>query len=73
MEDWLKQLKDDWNKTADSDWYKSLRTDERINELVSNPESAFHPAVYEILKVLKRKVNKQNKSEKITNSCFWSF
>lgn len=49
MENWLKQVKDDWNKTADSDWYKSLRTDEIIKKLVNNPESAFHPAIYELI------------------------
>ena len=49
MEGWLKQVKDDWNKTADSEWYKSLRTDEKMEELVNNPISAFHPAVYELI------------------------
>ena len=34
MDEWLKQIKDNWNKTADSDWYQSLRTDEKIAELV---------------------------------------
>ncbi|MBQ8596638.1 MAG: class I SAM-dependent methyltransferase, partial [Lachnospiraceae bacterium] len=49
MEDWLKQVKDDWNKTSDSEWYKSLRTDEKIEELVNNPASAFHPEVYNLI------------------------
>lgn len=49
MEDWLKQIKDDWNKTADSEWYKSLRTDEKIQELIHNPTAVFHPAVYDLI------------------------
>lgn len=50
MEDWLKQVKDSWNKTADSEWYKSLRTDKKIEELVNEPASAFHPAVYALIR-----------------------
>lgn len=50
MEDWLKQVKDKWNKTSDSDWYESLRTDEKIAELVKNPSSAFHPDVYTLIR-----------------------
>ncbi len=49
MEEWLQQIKDDWNKTSDSEWYQSLRTDEKIEELLQNPVSAFHPAVYELI------------------------
>lgn len=49
MEDWLKQVKEDWNQTADSPWYQSLRTDERINALLRQPTSAFHPGVYAML------------------------
>lgn len=49
MEEWLQQVKDDWNKTSDSEWYQSLRTDEKIEELLQNPVSAFHPAVYELI------------------------
>ncbi len=50
MDDWLKQLKDDWNQTSDSEWYQSLRSDEKIAELVKDPTSAFHPAVYNLIK-----------------------
>lgn len=50
MNDWLKQVKDRWNKTSDADWYQSLRTDEKIAELVKEPASAFHPAVYGLIK-----------------------
>lgn len=50
MNDWLKQVKDGWNQTSDSDWYQSLRTDEKIAELIKEPVSAFHPAVYELIK-----------------------
>lgn len=49
MEGWLKEVKDGWNRTADSEWYKSLRTDEKIEELINNPMSAFHPAVYDLI------------------------
>ena len=46
----IDQVKNFWNETSDSDWYKSLRTDERINRLKEKPESAFHPAVYELIR-----------------------
>ncbi|BCN31660.1 class I SAM-dependent methyltransferase [Anaeromicropila herbilytica] len=49
MEEWLLQVKDSWNETANSDWYQSLRTDEKIAELVKNPAIAFHPAVYNLI------------------------
>ena len=49
MEDWLKQVKDRWNVTSDSQWYNSLRTDEKIKEVVTHPETAFHPRVYSLL------------------------
>lgn len=49
MEDWLKQVKDNWNKTSDSDWYQSLRSNDKITELVKAPSSAFHPDVYTII------------------------
>ncbi len=44
------KLKAWWNETSDSDWYKSLRTEDRINRLKENPASAFHPAVYELIR-----------------------
>lgn len=50
MNDWLKEVKDRWNQTSDSDWYQSLRTDEKIKELIKEPAGAFHPAVYRLLK-----------------------
>lgn len=49
MEKWLKQVKDCWNETADSDWYQSLRTDDKIEKLVKEPASAFHPAIYQLI------------------------
>lgn len=49
MENWLKQVKKIWNETAESDWYQSLRTDEKIGELVSEPAKAFHPCVYQLI------------------------
>ena len=39
-----------WNETSDSDWYRSLRTEEKINRLAENPELAFHPAVYALIR-----------------------
>jgi len=50
MENWLKRVKDGWNETADSEWYRSLRTDERIGQLIADPASAFHPAVLELIR-----------------------
>lgn len=39
-----------WNRTSDSDWYRSLRTEERIGCLKEGPASAFHPAVYGLIR-----------------------
>lgn len=50
MEDWLKQVKELWNETSDSSWYQSLRTDEKIKELLQSPNLAFHPVVYQLIK-----------------------
>ena len=44
------RIKAFWNETSDSEWYKSLRTDEKIRGLKEKPESAFHPAVYELIR-----------------------
>lgn len=49
MDKWLKQVKDGWNETADSDWYQSLRTGEKIEELVKDPANAFHPSVHQLI------------------------
>lgn len=49
MNEWLKHIKDSWNETADSDWYRSLRTDEKIEELMKEPANAFHPSVYQLI------------------------
>lgn len=46
---WLKQVKDSWNDTSNSEWYQSLRTDDKIEKLISNPTSAFHPEVYTLI------------------------
>ena len=43
------RIKAYWNETSDSEWYRSLRTDEEIRRLKEKPESAFHPAVYELI------------------------
>ena len=44
------RIKAFWNETSDSEWYRSLRTDERISRLKEKPESAFHPAVIELIR-----------------------
>lgn len=44
------KIKAYWNETSDSEWYKSLRTDEKIRCLKEKPETAFHPAVYELIR-----------------------
>ena len=44
------KIKAYWNETSDSEWYRSLRTDEKVRCLKENPESAFHPAVYELIR-----------------------
>ncbi len=49
MDDRLQWIKDHWNQTSDSDWYQSLRTEERINRLTEEPQSAFHPAVFALI------------------------
>lgn len=49
MDERLKQVKDHWNETADADWYQSLRTDEKIGELVKEPANAFHPSVHQLI------------------------
>lgn len=44
------RIKAYWNETSDSEWYSSLRTDERIGRIKEKPESAFHPAVNELIR-----------------------
>ena len=39
-----------WDAASDSEWYRSLRADEVIGRLQKNPESAFHPAVYSLIR-----------------------
>ena len=48
--DIMNSVKAHWNSVSDSEWYKSLRTDERLARLKEQPESAFHPAVWELLR-----------------------
>ena len=50
MNEYIKRVKDSWNETSDSDWYQSLRTDEKIAELIKEPVNAFHPEVYSLIK-----------------------
>ncbi|MBO4305597.1 MAG: class I SAM-dependent methyltransferase [Clostridia bacterium] len=44
------RIKAYWNETSDSEWYSSLRTYERIGRIKEKPESAFHPAVNELIR-----------------------
>ncbi len=44
------RIKAYWDETSDSEWYRSLRTDEAIRRLKEKPESAFHPAVLELIR-----------------------
>ena len=44
------RIKAFWNETSDSEWYRSLRANEKIRSLKEKPESAFHPAVYELIR-----------------------
>ncbi|MBR3106570.1 MAG: class I SAM-dependent methyltransferase [Clostridia bacterium] len=46
----IEKIKAFWNETSDSEWYRSLRTDEAIRRLKEKPESAFHPAVYDLIR-----------------------
>ena len=46
----IDRVKAYWNETSDSAWYRSLRTDEKIRGLREKPESAFHPAVYDLIR-----------------------
>ncbi len=39
-----------WDGVSDSDWYRSLRTEERVSRLQADPASAFHPAVFELIR-----------------------
>ena len=36
MEEWEIEVKEHWNKISDSEWYQSLRTDDRLSELICN-------------------------------------
>ena len=46
----INRIKAYWNETSDSEWYRSLRNDEKISRLKEKPESAFHPAVNEMIR-----------------------
>ena len=46
----IERVKEYWNETSDSEWYSSLRTEDKIKYLKEKPESAFHPAVYELIR-----------------------
>ena len=44
------KIKAFWNEKADSEWYRSLRSDAVISGLQDKPETAFHPAVYALIR-----------------------
>ncbi len=48
--DMIDKIKAYWNETSDSDWYRSLRTEAKINGLRERPETAFHPAVFALIR-----------------------
>ncbi len=50
MNEQLQKVKEHWDETADSAWYRSLRTEERIQALLQEPASAFHPAVDRLIR-----------------------
>lgn len=50
MSDYLEQIKNSWNETSDSEWYQSLRMEGKVNHILENPNLAFHPTVYEIIR-----------------------
>ena len=50
MENYLDGVKAWWEETADSEWYQSLRTEEVVQRILTQPESAFPAEVYDLLK-----------------------
>lgn len=42
-------IKHTWNQWSET-WYRKYRTDEAISNIIENPESAFHPTTYAIIK-----------------------
>ena len=49
-EDRIGEIRAWWNETSDSAWYRSLRTEEKIGRLRDDPASAFHPAVWALIR-----------------------
>ena len=43
------KIHDSWNEWSDK-WYKEYRTDEVISKIIKQPESAFHPTTYSLIK-----------------------
>ncbi len=44
------KIKAYWNETSDSEWYRSLRSEATVERLRERPETAFHPAVYGLIR-----------------------
>ena len=49
MSDIIEEVRKYWNSVSDSEWYGSLRTDDRIQKLLDEPASAFHPGVLALI------------------------
>lgn len=49
MNEYIDSVKAWWEETADSAWYQSLRTEDAVQQVLQNPESAFAPQVYALL------------------------
>ncbi len=49
MDNFVNEVKNYWNSVSDSEWYNSLRTEDKIKQLVNSPEGAFHPAVFDMI------------------------
>jgi 2-polyprenyl-3-methyl-5-hydroxy-6-metoxy-1,4-benzoquinol methylase len=42
-------VKRNWNQWSET-WYQRYRTDEAISNIIENPEYAFHPTTYSMIK-----------------------
>ena len=46
----VSEVKALWNQISDSEWYQTLRTEDRLNRLRNDPETAFHPEMLSLMK-----------------------
>ncbi|GGD84386.1 class I SAM-dependent methyltransferase [Paenibacillus nasutitermitis] len=49
MDNYSDIIKHNWNQWSET-WYRRYRTDEAISKIINRPESAFHPAVFAMIK-----------------------